>query len=122
MVSVAYVNVYVHDLERAVEFYRSKLGLSLERSDTGHGYASFDAGPVRLGLAAVGPEQTDLVGRMTGVGLAVDDLEAAHARLASEGVAFPMPPSRQPWGGFMALVADPDGNTLYLDEISAAHA
>ena len=37
------------------------------------------------------------------------------------GVAFPKPPERQPWGGFMALFADPDGNTYYLDEVSAAH-
>ena len=69
-----------------------------------------------------GPDQQDLVGRHTGVGFAVDDLEKEHARLEEQGVAFPMPPSRQPWGGFMALVADPDGNVYYLDEVSAAHA
>jgi len=25
------------------------------------------------------------------------------------------------WGGFMALMEDPDGNVFYLDQISAAH-
>jgi len=29
-----------------------------------------------------------------------------------------MKPSKQPWGGFMAMFADPDGNTFYLDEIA----
>ena len=89
--------------------------------DADHGYASFSAGPISLGLAVVGPDHANLLGRPTGIGLAVDDLEAEHARLEAQGVAFTRPPERQPWGGFMALLADPDGNTLYLDEVSAAH-
>ncbi len=32
-----------------------------------------------------------------------------------------MAPQKQPWGGFMALFADPDGNVFYLDQIDAAH-
>lgn len=28
-----------------------------------------------------------------------------------------MPPSKQPWGGYMALFADPDGNIFYLDSV-----
>lgn len=118
---IAYVNVFVSDLDRALAFYRDALGLALEHAAPEHGYASLSAGPVRLGLAVAGEAQRELVGRHTGVGLAVSDLEAEHARLADRGVAFPMPPSRQPWGGFMALVADPDGNVLYLDEVAAAH-
>jgi predicted enzyme related to lactoylglutathione lyase len=121
-VKVAYVNVYVSDLERAVDFYAKKLGLPLDFFDAEHGYASFDAGPASLGVAVAGDDQSELVGRQTGVGLAVDDLEAEHARLAGLGVSFSMPPSRMPWGGFMALVDDPDGNALYLDEVSAAHS
>jgi hypothetical protein len=33
-----------------------------------------------------------------------------------------MPPTRQPWGGFMALAADPDDNLLYVDQIDTAHS
>jgi len=51
----------------------------------------------------------------------VSDLEAEHARLSQEGVVFSMPPTRQPWGGFMPLFADPDGNVYYLDEVSPTH-
>jgi predicted enzyme related to lactoylglutathione lyase len=77
---------------------------------------------VRLGLALPGPDQRDLIGRHTGIGLAVSDLKAEHLRLAELGVKFSMEPTKQPWGGFMALVADPDENLLYLDEVSAAHS
>lgn len=116
---IAYVNVFVSDLELALEFYEGALRLELEHKAPEHGYASLSAGPVRLGLAVAGADQQELVGRHTGVGLAVSDLEGEHARLAGRGVVFPMPPTRQPWGGFMALAADPDGNVFYLDEIAA---
>jgi predicted enzyme related to lactoylglutathione lyase len=79
MIQIAYVNVFVTDLERAIGFYRDELGLSLAHSD------------------------------------------AEHARLEARGVAFSMPPTRQPWGGFMALIEDPDCNVFYLDEVSAVH-
>ena len=121
MAHIAYVNVFVTDLARACAFYEQQLGFRVDRVDEGHGYAALDAGPVRLGLAQVGGDQAELAGRHTGVGISVDDLEAEHARLSAAGVEFPMAPERQPWGGFMALVADPDGNVFYLDEISAAH-
>ena len=54
---IGYVNVHVRDLERAVEFYQKSLGLELKFADKDHGYASFAAGPISLGLAVVGPAQ-----------------------------------------------------------------
>ena len=119
---IAYVNVHVSDLSRSVEFYRDVLGLSLAFVDEEHGYASFSAGPISLGMAVVGEEDSALLGVHTGIGFNTADLEAEHARLSELGVVFTMPPSRQPWGGFMALMADPDGNVFYLDETAAAHS
>lgn len=118
---IAYVNVFVSDLARAVQFYEGSLKLGLEFSSPEHGYASLSAGSIRLGLAMPGPEQSGIVGRHTGVGLEVEDLDGEYARLSRLGVKFVMPPTRQPWGGFMALVADPDGNVFYLDQVSAVH-
>jgi predicted enzyme related to lactoylglutathione lyase len=119
---ISYVNVFVSDMKKSAAFYENVLGLEKRFADEGHGYASFAAGPVTLGLAVAGDEQRSLVGRHTGIGFAVDDLVAAHERLAAVGVEFTQPPERYPWGGFMALFADPDGNIYYLDEVSAAHA
>lgn len=117
---LAYVNLYVSDLARSVDFFANTLGLAVQYSDEGFGYASFDGGPVRIGLAQVDvadASQRANVGRMTGLGFGVRDLRAAHAELEQKGVAFPMKPSKQPWGGFMALFSDPDGNTFYLDQL-----
>jgi predicted enzyme related to lactoylglutathione lyase len=118
---IAYINIFVSELARSVEFYRDRLGLELEFAAQEHGYASFRAGAVRLGLAVAGQEHADQVGRHTGVGFEVADLEQEHRRLEGLGVLFTMPPTRQPWGGFMALLADPDGNVFYLDQVSEVH-
>jgi len=123
-VEVGYVNVFVSDLERSLAFFTETLGLELQRDDSGFGYAALSAGAVRVGLAQVDssdPEQAALLGRHTGIGLCVRDLRAAHEELSAQGVAFPMPPERQPWGGFMALLEDPDGNRFYLDEAASPH-
>jgi len=113
-----YVNVFVSDLERAVEFYRDTLGLPLQFQDQKFGYASFATQAVRLGVAQVdpnAPESKSLVGRHTGVGFGVPDLDAAYRQLAGRGVRFTMVPTKQPWGGYMGMFADPDGNVFYLD-------
>jgi len=117
MMRVAYVNIFVTDLSRSVEFYRNLLGLDLQFSSEEHGFASFGAGGVRLGIALPGSDHQELVGRHTGVGIEVADLEAEHIRLSGLGVRFIMPPTNQAWGGFMALFADPDGNVFYLDQL-----
>lgn len=120
--SLSYVNLYVSDLARSVEFFEKTLGLELQFSDPSFGYASFAAGPVRMGLAQVdGGDESNrgLVGRQTGFGFAVPDLVAAHEELSARGVSFTMKPEKQPWGGFMGLFEDPDGNVFYLDEIAA---
>jgi predicted enzyme related to lactoylglutathione lyase len=119
-VRACYVNVFVSDLDRSIEFYADVLGLELTQRDDEFGYASFSAGPIGIGLARVdteAPEMAGLVGRHTGVGLGVADVEGAAAELESRGVKLPMQPSKQPWGGFMATFEDPDGNVFYLDQM-----
>jgi lactoylglutathione lyase len=117
-----YVNVFVRDLKRAVEFYRDALGLPLQFEDEKFGYASFAPEGLRLGIARVdasAPELASLVGRHTGVGFGVPDLDAAYEELKAKGVPFPMSPAKQPWGGYMATFADLDGNIFYLDQLHA---
>jgi predicted enzyme related to lactoylglutathione lyase len=118
---IAYVNVYVSDLDRAVAFYEGILGLEKQFADAEFGYASFAAGPVHLGLAVAGEGQEALIGRHTGVGFSTSDLEADYAALSGQGVHFSMLPEKQPWGGFMALLDDPDGNVFYLDQVNVMH-
>ena len=116
---VGYVNVYVTDFAAAVEFMGSTLGLEQLMREDDFGYASFDAGPITVGLAKVDPDdpiQAAMAGGMTGIGFVVDDLDARHAELVESGVHFVQPPEHMPWGGYMALMQDGDGNVFYLDQ------
>ena len=116
---LAYVNVPVANLNRSVAFFRDVVGLPLAFSDADHGYASFSTPGANFALAQV-PEG-EAVGGHTGIGFMVPDLDAAHAALLVKGVAFTRPPTREPWGGYMAIFADPDSNTYYLDQIDPEH-
>jgi predicted enzyme related to lactoylglutathione lyase len=112
---ITYVNVACSDFDRAVAFYEGTLGLTLNFADRDFGYASFDAGPIALGVAK--SDDASGVGGHTGIGFVVDDVDAEYARLSGAGVRFTMKPERQPWGGYMGLFADPDGNVFYLDQV-----
>ena len=115
-----YVNLFVSDFERALAFYEGTLGLTPGRKDTAFGYASLATADVLF--AIVQADDESLVGRHTGIGFGVEDLVASHRDLSAKGVEFTMPPQKQPWGGFMSVFRDPDGNTFYLDQLDDRHA
>lgn len=115
---IGYVNIGVIDFPRAVAFYRDTLGLPLLFADESFYYARFQAGPVAFAIAG-GPEtRKSREGKPTyhtGIGMCVPDVDAAYRTLAAKGVHFTMTPQKQPWGGYMAMFSDPDGNIFYLD-------
>ncbi len=110
---IGYVNVFVSDLKRALTFYHDTLGLTLHQADEEHGYASLGAKTISFGLAQT--DEPGLIGRHTGIGFVVSDIETKHRDLAAKGVNFTLPPTPQPWGGILAVFEDPDGNQFYLD-------
>jgi predicted enzyme related to lactoylglutathione lyase len=114
---IGYINVGVRDLERSVAFYRDVLGFTLLFNEPEFHYARFDVKGLTFAIAA---GEADASGRAmgdrhTGIGLVVADVDAAAAELIAKGVTFTMPPAQMPWGGYMGIFADPDGNLFYLD-------
>lgn len=94
-------------------FYRDLLGLAPRTSKSD--FINFDWGGVRLSVSVhdrvSGPSRDPL---RVMVNLAVDDIQAAHARLAAAGVVFTRAPEAEEWGGQVATFLDPDGNTVQL--------
>jgi predicted enzyme related to lactoylglutathione lyase len=108
------VAIFVHDIGRAIEFYRDALGLPLTKQ--GSFGAEFLEGETHLGVhPAIHAEARSLVGRHTGITLFVPDLLHFCGVLHDRGVRFITEPTQQSWG-IMAMVADPDGNMLALWE------
>ena len=112
---IGYVNLYVHDPELEVAFFRDVVGLEVRFSDPSFHFTQFDAG---IGFAVAGgkpaPEGPP-ADRLSGIGFVVDDVDAKAAEMKAKGARFTLEPGRQPWGGYMAMFADPEGNVFYLD-------
>ena len=113
---IGYVIVGVKALEPAVAFYRDVMGFEFVFCEPEFHFASFKVGELTFSLAE-GAEETHGSGdRNTGIGFKVADVDAAHAELVAKGVKFTMGPGKMPWGGYMAMFVDPDGNEFYLDQ------
>ena len=118
-VTIGYINLSVIDFARSVAFFRDVLRLPLLFSDEKFQFAAFRAGAIRFAVVG-GPESKKMREAKggdvhAGIGFCVPDVDAAYRELSAKGVRFTMTPSKQPWGGYMALFADPDGNIFYLD-------
>jgi len=112
---IGQIAVRVHDLERAVAFYRDVLELPF-LFQAPPNLAFFDCNGVRLMLDI--PEDKEFDHSASVIYYAVDDITAASAGLESRGVRFDSEPhliAKMPdhelW---MAFFRDPDDNVLAL--------
>ncbi len=108
-------------LEATTAFYREHLGFEVAVSLEGYvELAREDQGPR---LAFMQPDQ-ERWQAASGQGLAycfqVEDADALHARLASEGVKIVDPPEDKPWGERAFMASDPNGLTLYFGHLLEA--
>lgn len=85
---IGFVRVFVTDFKKSLGFYTNKLGLDLDYSDES-GWAQFKSG---------------------------EDVSLAIESCAADRVEFTGKPEKQPWGGTLVNLKDPDGNVLTLME------
>lgn len=118
MNKIGWIRVFVSDMERAVDFYSSALGIPVRnRSDEFPDFVEMATEGAVLGLnrpADDRPDEKALIGRPTGITLIADDLHSVHSSLSAKGVRFSSPPTPMPWGALMTTVFDPDGNGIDL--------
>jgi predicted enzyme related to lactoylglutathione lyase len=111
---VDFVSVPTQDLERAVGFYGSTLGLHRSMYKPERNFAEFETGTVTLSV--VNPEKMGIGSfkpNANHLALHVEDVAAARATLEERGVSF-MGDTFDTGVCHMAFFADPDGNMLML--------
>ena len=111
------VRVFVTDWPRAMRFYAETLEMEVVYRSDEFGWAEMATGESHLAIERVDASDSEsqlLVGRFVGASLEVADIVAAHNFLVGRGVQFVAPPEKQPWGGVLAHLHDPDGNILTL--------
>lgn len=113
--TIGQIAVIIHDLDRAVAFYRDALGLRL-LFQVPPKMAFFDCGGVRLMLSL--PEEPEFDHPSSVLYFKVDDIQGTHQALRDRGVSFLREPhflvrmhDHELW---MAFFKDTEGNTLAL--------
>jgi predicted enzyme related to lactoylglutathione lyase len=114
---VRVVSVPVSDQDRAKEFYVERLGFDVVQDLSMHGMRWLAVAPKggTTSLTLVTGFESMPPGSLQGLVLTTDDIDADFAELSARGVPFDGPPRAQPWGR-EAVVRDPDGNRLVLNQ------
>jgi lactoylglutathione lyase len=100
------------DLERALAFYRDRLGFE-ERYRLEDQFVAVGLGPLDIGFAA--SKAIDPPGRVA-LWLYCDDVDAEVAALREARAEVTREPEDMEWGERMAIVLDPDGNEICLGQ------
>ena len=110
---VDFVALPTHDLERAVEFYGTTLGLKRSVYMPERNFAEFETGNLTLNIMNAEAMGLPHVTYQNALALHVDDVAAARAELEAKGVAF-QGDTFDTGVCHMAFLHDPDGNALML--------
>ncbi len=115
--SIAQVAVRIHDIPRAVEFYRDKLGIPFLFEAPG--LAFFQAGEIMLMLSHPSAPEFDHPASI--LYFQVDDIDRAYRTLAGRGVPFQDQPHRvhkaPDYELWMCFFHDPEQNTMAIREM-----
>jgi len=114
-----YVIAYVSDMQRSVAFYRDMLSLPLKF--TSPGWTEFVTGSTTLALHMTGGEkatqhQSRPPAGQAQIGFIVDDVQATYEELMARDVFFSLPPQKQTSGVTLAVLHDPDGLGITLQQ------
>ena len=114
----------VEDFESAVRFYRDTLGLDIEPHSDGYATVSMP-GVLHFGIwsraeaaqATYGsPDAVDSIPLGFTVGFEVDEVPAAKARLAEDGIDVVQPAKTEPWGQVTCRFLTPGGSFCEISE------
>jgi len=112
-----FVGIPVHDQDRALDFYRDKLGFKIQTDQPfgkGQRWIELKIPGAETGVVLFTPEgQKDRIGTFFNGSFACDDVRKSYEELKSRGVEFEGEPKEEPWGTF-AVFKDSEGNSFVL--------
>ena len=116
------IEIFVGDVERAVDFYERVLGFTTEHASPGYAAVRRGGALIGIGAAAALPArhyftQESLAGRK-GAGveivIEVDDVDAVLRTVEAAGQAVLTPLGARSWGARDFRIVDPDGYYLRI--------
>ena len=116
----------VESVERSLEFYGGKLGLSVEIKAL-PAFAMLRVDGLTIGLLSAAEGRQEGIAEMSAtqkraihVEFSSDDLDALYESLKSRGVVFEEPPHDEPWERSMTAF-DPDGYSVEFAQGRRGH-
>ena len=114
---VKFVGIPVADQDRALAFYRDRLGFKVH-TDQPMGprkrWIELRIPGAETGVVLFTPDgHEDRVGTFFNGSFACDDVRKAYADLTAKGVEFTGEPKEEPWGTY-AIFKDSEGNSFVL--------
>lgn len=106
------ISIDVSDVNISREFYKEMLGLQ----EAWH-IEEMNAAGLRLGnveFILVQSSDKSRLGVDLRASICVDDIHQIYQDLCAKGARFTKAPWKEPWGGTVAFLLDPDGNKLML--------
>jgi predicted enzyme related to lactoylglutathione lyase len=113
---VKLVTITVRDQQRALTFYRDKIGLKVladERQSDGSRWIELVTSDGGSAIALVAAGKDDKIGCFSNVIFGCDNVYNTYHDLRSRGVEFVTAPAEEAWGTF-AVFKDPDGNSFVI--------
>ena len=114
-----YIVIYVSDMQRSTAFYRDTLGLPLKFATPG--WTEFDLGSIKLALhrsngGAMPAQSGRPAASVAHLAFVVDNLQELYDDLQARGMHFSLAPEKQVTGNTLAVMHDPDGFGITLQQ------
>ena len=114
---IKFVSVPVRDQDRALAFYRDKLGFKVKTDQPFNDkqrWIELKIPGAETGFVLFTPDgQEDRIGTFFNGSLACDDIGKTYEELKARGVEFAGEPKSEHWGTF-AIFKDSEGNSFVL--------
>ena len=121
MIDEAFPIISTPDLGRSLGFYRDLLGgkVTYQFPAEGEpGYVALELGSSHLGIGLDASKEAGSGGQRLSLWVYTRSCDRAVNTLRTAGVTIVQEPEDQPWGERMAIVEDPDGNTITIGQKS----
>jgi len=114
---VKFVGIPVRDQDRALAFYRDRLGFKIHTDQPmgpGKRWIELRIPGAETGVVLFTPDgHEDRIGTFFNGSFACDDVRKSYDELKARGVEFQSEPKEEPWGTY-AIFKDSEGNSFVL--------
>lgn len=120
MIKLAYIILYVQDVEKSIRFYETAFGFTRKFVTPENDYGEVATGQTTLAFAAItlatsnlkdGFIESNRSNKPFGIeiGFATDDVASTVNTAQAAGALIVEAPKTKPWGQIVAYLRDPDG-------------